>query len=229
MVEIKQAVLKYNLEEKLPQRYGFKLRGFFANRFSDILFHNHKENGNLRFGYPLIQYKIINGKPMIVGVEKGAELIIEHFLDIDKLILGNKEYIEPEGRLEVDDLTLDFALDLDMLKYNYKFLTPWMGLNQKNYRKYKNEVEGATEPEKRNFFSRILIGNILAFAKGIDWWLEEEVNVVPDLESITVKFKNKKMMGFIGGFYSNIKLPNYVGVGQSTARGFGTIKREALI
>jgi CRISPR/Cas system CSM-associated protein Csm3 (group 7 of RAMP superfamily) len=37
------------------------------------------------------------------------------------------------------------------------------------------------------------------------------------------------MIGFKGEFYSNIALPEKLGLGQSTSRGFGTIKREELI
>ena len=229
MVKIKQTILKYNLPDNLPVRYGHKLRGFFANKFSEVLFHNHKEDGEYRYGYPLIQYKIINGKPTIIGLEKGAELIIQNFLDIDRLVLGEREYLEPEGRLNVDNLTLNVATNLDMPKYKYKFITPWLGLNQENYHKYQNKIKGSDEQEKREFLSRILIGNILSFAKGVNWWVESEITLVPKLEGVDVKFKNKDMLGFLGEFYSNINLPEYIGLGQSTARGFGTIKQEVLI
>ena len=229
MKEIKQVILRYNLPDNLPQRYGRKLRGFFANNFSEVLFHNHKENGENRYGYPLIQYKIINGDPVVIGLEKGAELIIENFLDIKELVLAGEKYTNPEGRLKVNELELKVHSDLRIPKYKYELITPWMGLNQSNYKKYKNKIESKPEEVQWDFLKKILIGNILSFAKGIDWWVEDEIELVPDLEAINVKFKNKDMIGFVGEFYSNIRLPNKIGLGQSTARGFGTIDRSELV
>ncbi|MCK8827890.1 hypothetical protein MWH25_09080 [Natroniella acetigena] len=230
MPEIKQAILKFSLEEELSLNYGHKLRGFFANKFEDILFHHHKDDGGYRYAYPLIQYKIINGKPTIIGLEEGAELIIENFLEIDRLLLGDKEFLNPEGRLEVRDKELEVITDLEMPKFKYSFYSPWMGLNQKNYKIYsRKEIKKASKDKQRDFLKRILIGNILAFAKGINWYVEENIKLVPDLEAIEVKFKNQRMVGFVGDFYSNISLLEYIGLGNSTARGFGTLLKEELI
>ncbi|WP_408956096.1 CRISPR-associated endonuclease Cas6 [Natroniella sp. ANB-PHB2] len=229
MPEIKQAILKFSLEEELSLNYGHKLRGFFANQFEDILFHHHKEDGGYRYAYPLIQYKIISGKPTVIGLEEGAELIIENFLDIDRLLLGDKEFINPEGRLEVRDEELEVITDLEMLKFKYSFYSPWLGLNQKNYKRYSREIKKASPDKQRDFFKRILIGNILAFAKGVNWYVEENIKLIPDLEAIEVKFKNQRMIGFVGDFYSNASLPEYIGLGNSTARGFGTLLKEELI
>ena len=62
-MKIKKISLEYDLEDNLPLSYGYKLRGFFANRFDHVLFHHHKDDGGFRYGYPLIQYKIMNGQP----------------------------------------------------------------------------------------------------------------------------------------------------------------------
>ncbi|WP_035571797.1 CRISPR-associated endonuclease Cas6 [Halonatronum saccharophilum] len=228
-MKVKKAILKFNLEEELSLNYGHKLRGFFANKFEDLLFHHHKEDGSYRYAYPLIQYKIIKGMPTVIGLSEGAELVIKNFLDIDKLILEDKEYIQPEGRLEVLEEDLEVVEDLDMLKFKYKFYSPWMGLNQKNHKKYLREIKGSDQQKKRGFFKRILIGNILTFAKGVDWWVDGDIKVVPKLDSITINFKNKEMVGFVGEFYSNVSLPDNIGLGKATARGFGTIIKEELI
>jgi len=223
MPQIKKAILKFNIEDDLSLRYGHKLRGFFANRFEDVLFHNHKENGNYRYAYPLIQYKIIEGKPSVIALEEGAELVIKNFLDIDKLKLIDKEYTQPESRLEVVDENLDVSPKDEGLKFKYKLLSPWLGLNQKNHRKYLKLVRDSSEGKQLEFLKRILIGNILTFAKGVDWWIEDEIIVVPQLKAIDIQFKNQKMLGFVGEFYSNVCLPDYIGLGKSTARGFGMV------
>jgi len=227
--EIQLVTLKFDIEDDLSIRYGHKLRGFFANNFKEILFHNHYQDGTLRYGYPLIQYKIIDNKPFILGLNEGGDLIKEHFLDIDKLVLGDKEYISPCSKLSVNKETLIINKDYDMPIYKYIFITPWLGLNQENYDIYKEKYINACNKEKTQFFKSIITGNILSFAKGIGWWIEEKITVVPSLSEISVKFKNKDMIGFTGYFFSNIYLPEYIGIGKSISRGFGTLIRETVI
>ncbi len=225
MPKIRHAILNYNLKDELPLSYGRKLRGFFANNFEHILFHHHKHDGNYRYAYPLIQYKIIAGQPLVIGLNRGAELLVENFLDIDHLRLGNDEYCEPDSRLEV---TKKQVKTTDTMNYKYQFLTPWLGLNQKNYRRYVSQIQNKGYDERQKFLQQILIGNILAFAKGIDWWVEREIKVKCSLEEERVKFKDQSMIGFRGELATNIWLPNYIGLGKSTARGFGALKRTSL-
>jgi hypothetical protein len=228
-LEIKVTKLKYELEDKLPVRYGHKLRGFFANEFKNVLFHQHKEDGSLRYKYPLIQYKIIDNNPLILGLGDGTEEIINHFLDIEELKIADKRYIQPAGGLKVDLEDLFINNKYDMPAYKYNFITPWLGLSQKNYKKYKNNYLDAAADKKMKFLKRLIIGNILSFAKGIDWWIEEEIVVEAKLEEISVQFKNEDMIGFKGYFYSNIYLPELIGLGKSTSRGFGTINRKKIL
>lgn len=229
MPEIKIVTLTYDIEDDLSLRYGHKLRGFFANNFMEVLFHNHNQDGSLRYGYPLIQYKIVDNKPLILGINEGGELIIEYFLDIDKLVLDDKEYTSPSGNLSVNKVDVKINNDYDMPIYKYTFITPWLGLSQDNYYIYKTKYLNVSKKEKGQFFKSIIIGNILSFAKGIGWWVEEEIKVVPSLSEISVKFKSKDMIGFTGYFFSNIYLPEYIGIGKSSSRGFGTIIRETIL
>jgi len=39
-------------------------------------------------------------------------------------------------------------------------------------------------------------------------------------------FKNQEMLTFQGKFVTNAVLPDYVGLGKSVSRGFGTIVRK---
>jgi hypothetical protein len=227
-LELKIIKLKYELEDELPVRYGHKLRGFFANKFDDILFHQHKQDGSLRYQYPLIQYKIIDNKPLIIGLGDGAERIINNFLEIEELRFDDKVYHSPASSLKVDTKKLFVNTAYDMPAYKYRFVTPWLGLSQKNYKKYIQDYINAKIDKKMKFLKRLIIGNILSFAKGIDWWIEEEIVLEAKLDDISVKFKNEDMIGFKGYFYSNIYLPEFIGLGKSTSRGFGTITRKNL-
>lgn len=221
--------LGYKINDELPERDGHKLRGFFANEFENVLFHNHKEDGSLRYSYPLVQYKIINKEPMILGINEGAEIIKNNFLYIREIEIGDKVYHEPESNLKLKTKNLFVNNSHDISTYRYDFITPWLGLNQKNYKKYRSKYSKVSSKEKTRFLERLIIGNILSFAKGIDWWLKEKIILEANLEEKEVNFKNKKMIGFKGGFSSNIYLPEYIGLGKSTSRGFGTIKRKKMV
>ena len=225
-MKIKQAKLEFDIEDRLSLDYGRKLRGFFANEFEDVLFHHHKENDKFRYGYPLIQYKILRGKPTVIAIGDGVSLIAENFLEIDRLTLGENEYEEPDVNLSMSNWELSVKGDVEMLPYKYEFITPWMAFNQKNFDKYKSEIQGSSDEKRVEFLSRILIGNILSFAKSIDWWVEEEIKVIPVLKDINVNFKSMNMIGFKGFFFTNIVLPEDIGLGQSSSRGFGTIKEK---
>lgn len=218
-MKIQKAKLEYKIKDDLPLSYGRKLRGFFANKFENTLFHNHKEGNNFRYKYPLIQYKILNGNPFIVGINEGAILLVNNFLDISRMTLDDKVYEEPEGIISMKNEDLE----VNSNTYKYKFITPWRSLNDKNFKKYKNLKNN--NKEQVDFLGSILIGNILSFAKGIDWWIEEEIEVEINLEEVPIYYKGNKMPGFKGEFTSNIKLPEFIGLGKSPSRGFGTIKK----
>lgn len=226
---IKKVILSYDIPDELPLSYGHKLRGFFAHKFQEVLFHQHKKDGSLRYKYPLIQYKIIDSKPVIVGLEDGAKLITEHFLDIEQLRIDNKEYTNPSGQLKVEEEELKLVDDYEMPVFKYHFVSPWLGLNQLNYKKYINQIKNSTKEGEIKFLQKILIGNILTFAKGVDWWIDGKVVAVPKLNEIPVRFKGEDMLGFKGEVYSNTFLPEYIGIGKATSRGFGTITREKIL
>ena len=69
---------------RLAVRDAHKLRGYFGRVFQEYspLLHNHLENGGVRYGYPLVQYKVIDGIPMLLGINEGATLLLDLFLRI---------------------------------------------------------------------------------------------------------------------------------------------------
>jgi hypothetical protein len=219
-MEIIITELTYNLLDLIPVSYGSKLRGCFANRFENILFHQHKKNGALRYDYPLIQYKIISGNPYIIGINNGAHKIIDKFLEIETLNLNDKIYNDIQGNLSTKSFDL-FVDDHNI--YDYVFPNPWIALNQKNYREYKN----STDKEKDELLRKILIGNILSFAAGINWHIEKQLLIFNlDLEEVIVNYKNNKLIAFKGSFKSNVYLPSNIGLGKSVSKGFGRIIRK---
>jgi len=206
-------------EIQLHQHYGHKLRGFFGNLFKDKspLLHNHYDDGKLRYKYPLVQYKVVNSVPMLVGIAEGSELLSELFTKIDLLNLYDIKIRVYEKNIKREIYSPEIYSSM-FKRYIFKSL--WMALNQKNYAIYKKITFG---PKITLMLKKILIGNILSFFKGIGYTATKEIDLLPLVIPKKTKFKNKDMEAFIGDFYTNVALPDFIGLGKSVSRGFGTI------
>jgi hypothetical protein len=208
-------------EIALATRDAHKLRGYFGNLFMDKspLLHNHFKDGSLVFKYPLVQYKVVNNIPILIGLNEGAELLTSLFLQIRELKIEDKSYFINYKNIENKKVDTGVKDDL----FNYKFVTLWMGLNQKNFPSYKilkkeNDTEAINE-----MFKSILKGNILSFFKSINYTEAERINVLPKFKEKKTKFKGIDMIAFEGEFTANVNLPDLIGLGKSVSRGFGTI------
>ena len=193
-----------------------KLRGFFATKFNEyILLHHHINVDKFLYKYPLVQYKIINGTPMILGINEGVEVLKEIYDQYTEIKLGDSVYTIMERGITVK--SEDFGLSEKF--HSYEFLTPWFALNQQNYRKYY----GSTRDEQRLLLQRTLIGNLLSISKTLDYTVPDEIKVDVEIRPKKSRLKNTTMVGFLGKFIVNFTLPDYIGLGKSVSRGFGTI------
>ena len=74
-MKLVRIILKSN--EKFENRDAEKLRGYFGRLFQEnILFHNHKDDYNFNYDFSFIQYKVKNGEFLIVGIDKGGDILI---------------------------------------------------------------------------------------------------------------------------------------------------------
>lgn len=201
---------------QVPQWQGRKLRGFFAaGSGSGSLVHNHGSAGTDIYRYPLVQYKIIGKTPTILAVEEGIKEVHPLVMERQELLLGQHRY--PCGRVNID---LSTAVIGDTAETRtYRLCSPWFGLNQSNYRIYEQ-----AEPEaQRALLSRILVGNLLSLAKGLGLRVEERLEVQPKLREHPVRFKDEVVLGFMGTFSTSFLIPDYIGIGKSVSRGFGSV------
>lgn len=209
-------------EIKLQTRDAHKLRGYFGNLFEEYspLLHNHYQGGEFRYNYPLVQYKVIDQTPMLVGIGEGAQLLLELFLKIKEIKIDTQVYQVSNKHIQAQK----HLLQVDDTLHTYHFQTLWMALNQKNYQQYaQTDSKQRTEQLKK-----IAIGNILSFYRGVDFYLKPEQKILIQVKVAekNAQFKNQKMICFKGQFTSNALLPDYIGLGKSVSRGFGTILRE---
>lgn len=81
--------------------------------------------------------------------------------------------------------------------------------------------------EKRPFLEKILLGNLKSISHGFGYWIQnfESLYVESSLRPVSRNFKNIRMTCFAGEFTTNFLIPDYLGLGKQTARGFGTVIR----
>ena len=215
----KSTLLLNNIHLKPSQVHKF--RGFVGNAFKDHdLIHNHDEKGNPIYRYPLIQFKLIDKTPAIIAItDKAVNIFSEIFMKLDKIVIEDTVIPVFEKDLKVEEVEFGYSDEIFM----YEFVSPWIGLNQKNFKKY-NE---AGREEKNEILKRVMTGNVLSMSKYLDCWLSKDQKIQIDikLKEIKVNLKGKSMTGFNGIFKTNFLIPDYLGIGKSVSRGFGALKQ----
>jgi hypothetical protein len=218
---MKKATLRFG-NVNLRASHIHKFRGFVGNLFKDYsLIHNHDlHTGKPIYRYPLIQFKLINKTPCIVAItEPAVAVFLDIFMKLDNVTIDNVSIPIFEKDLKVDDVEFGFSNE----SFMYEFLTPWIGLNQKNYQRYETSIFS----NKNEILKKILIGNILSMAKYLDYWLEknQKINIELQVRENRVNLKGNPMIGFSGLFKTNFNIPDHLGIGKSVSRGFGTVRR----
>ncbi len=184
----------------------------------NLLFHNHKDDEQFRYAYPLIQYKRLGGKAAIVCIEEGVDLIGQFLLSSDgKLRIGEREVTCDTKRIQPARMLVQTWEQ----PFSYH-ISRWLPLNSKNYQLYKN-IEGIVE--RTTFLENILRANLLSMLKGLDIRLETELQVkLTQLsESYLISNKGVKMMSFNADFTTNLSIPNNLGIGKNASIGYGTV------
>lgn len=220
MIEVLSVMLDVRLKDiELPF-----LRGALISKVSNsgTLFHGHLPDG-LRYSYPLIQYKKLGEYATVVALQEAvpqlAELLLENTVPI-KLRLGRR--MVSASVSDVFRQNIDMSVSTAMRTFE---ISRWLPLNQENYDAYRTMDSLA---DKLAFLENLLLGNILSFAKGVGVFFEEQVRVsiVYILSSGTFKYKGVEMLGFDIQFRTNVRLPEFIGLGKGVSLGFGTIMSE---
>ena len=186
----------------------------------NILFHNHLGEDKYVYAYPLIQYKHVHNQPAIFCVDSGVEEIHHLFEQRNWTIqlLGQKTDLKVD-RLDMKTTTLNIW-DRSFSYTIYR----WQALNESNYRKYQ-ALDSMTE--KISMLESILVGNILSFAKGVEWQLEKPIELtISDIQYERLnKMKDIKVAALNLSFRCNVFLPDYLGLGKGVSKGFGVVKQ----
>ncbi len=195
-----------------------KVRGYIGNTYKDYpILHNHYANDKFLYSYPFVQYKIINGQIVIVGIDEGAELIKQIAPELSTLSL-DKEYKITEKLIHEKE----FDIKPSREEKHYKFITPWLGLNQTNYKRY---INSKSWKDKKDILNKVLVGNLLSMSKGLGIIVNKRLYAKTHFEEKIVEYKGVKMNAFTGEFKIHYDIPDYFGLGKGVSQGFGCVKQ----
>ena len=208
-----------DIEESATQ-----FRGFIGSEFKKYIeLHHHltsNDEKKLVYGYPKIQYKVIQNRAIVLGIgEENISILKNLVLNLNKIVLGDNTYRIIEIRTDYQES--EFSITNQDELHTYKFQSPWLALNPKNYEKYMN----LSRDGKHNLLKEILIGNILSMSKYLSYTVPSQIKVDIDVRPLKILFKNVNMMGFKGKFKINFLIPNYLGIGKGVSRGYGSVKK----
>ena len=167
--------------------------------------------------YPLIQYKVIRGAPLIVAVNEGCDILWDVY---DKL----EEINEMSPWKITERRIIEKKAELGPLeeKVRYRFLTPWLTVKENEIGK---DIKTNTK-QRNSALATILESNFLAISRNFNIPVDMNLEVSLNTKDEYIVQKDTEVAGFFGSFYINFELPQFLGLGKSVTRGFGTVKQS---
>lgn len=181
--------------------------------------HGHDEStGGVLYRLPPVRFLVRRGLPVLIGLGSGRTVLEEIFRTPPPSVrCGDRSYAVLG--VELEDVVESLGAALEPIQY--RFVTPWLALNQENHARY----QFAQAREREELLSRILVGNTLAGAKGVGYFVELRLQARTRLRPVRARLKNLEMIGFLGRMEINFAYPRWWGLGKSVALGFGILER----
>jgi len=133
---MKKATLSFS-NVNLGASHIHKFRGFIGNLFKNHdLIHNHDlKTGKPIYRYPLIQFKLIDRTPATIAItDRAVSIFAEIIMKLDKIIIEDTVIPVFEKDLKIEEVEFGYSDEMFM----YEFASPWIGLNQENFKKYND-------------------------------------------------------------------------------------------
>lgn len=168
------------------------------------------------YRYPALQCKQVRHELVLLGICQGA-------LFLRQITEGNNSLAAGGSTCSVLSRDPDIRREefgIDGTEHDYEFLTPWLALNQQYAAKFY-DLSG--KPARDAFMEKLLLSHLNSLAKSLD---------APPAGPVTctakVKFKRERIgrenvIVFLGKFRTNLRIPDYLGIGQSVSQGYGTL------
>lgn len=201
-------------------------RGAVVSALQDMsktLFHNHCGDDGFRYSYPLVQYKRIGGKAAMVCLEEGCgELPNIVALNGKELRIGRRYIVLKMDHVNSEELPMRITDT-----YHRYSLTLWQPLNIENYHAYRS-LDSLVD--KVLLLQNILRGNIISLAKGLHVEMDRPIEAfITECSPMKmIESKGVRLAAFDIEFVSNVLFPDYIGIGRSVSKGFGTLESKKM-
>ena len=185
------------------------------------LFHNHIDDKQYIYRYPLIQYKIKDRKPCLICLSEATDDI--HYLLKQKdfaFNINGRPY-----RFEIEDLNLRYhRLQTWDTMFTYSILH-YMALNQDNFAEYK-KCNGLVA--RITFIENLLRRHldILIEELGADLPFPLQVKIDNITDEKYIEYKAVFHLTFNLSFKCNLDIPPYIGIGKGVSIGFGIVRKS---
>jgi hypothetical protein len=207
------------LEPEHPLRFSIEeLRSFLTKQLAEFTTLHKNNTAGFVHRYPVMQVKRVRNTFRVIGISQGADCL--YHLTHDQEVLGSGENTcritardpivqqEPFGTTDV--ITL------------YEFQTPWLALNQQNAKKFY-DLNG--KPVRDTFMQKLLTAHLNTLAKSLDCTVTVPISCEAKVRFRRDRIDHENVMVFLGKFRTNLRIPDYLAIGQSVSKGYGTIKR----
>ena len=216
-------IFTLTIEPADPVQFSItETRAYFTVKLEEYTALKKNNDTTFIYRYPAVQCKQIKNTLMVIGISQGAALLEQLSHERNEILSGKNTCTI----LERDAIIRNEEFKISNTTHTYEFLTPWLALNQQNAKKFY-DLKG--KPERDAFIHRILIGNLKTLAKSLDYKIPVPINCEAKIRFRIDWMGRENVIVFLGKFRTNLRIPDYFGIGQSVSQGFGTMKSVAEI
>jgi hypothetical protein len=213
-----QKIFTLTLEPKNPVQFSLsELRLSLNGKLGEYTQLHKDDAAGFIHRYPVIQCKQIKNSLIVIGISQGADFLFSYSDGQKELSEGNITCTI----LERDACIRNEEFGISETPYTYEFLTPYLALNQQNAKKFY-DLKG--KPDRDAFMLRILSDNLATLAKSLAYQTPVPISCEAKLRFRVDFIDRENVIVFLGKFQTNLRIPDYFGIGQSVSKGFGTIR-----
>ena len=211
-------IFTLTLEPVDPVQFSIaETRAYFTVKLEEYTVLNKSNDTTFIYRYPAVQCKQIQNTLIIIGISQGATLLEQLSHERNEILSGKNTCTI----LERDAVIRNEEFGISNTTHTYEFLTPWLALNQQNAKKFY-DLKG--KPERDAFMRKILVGNLGTLSKSLDYKTPVPITCEAKIRFRIDRMDRENVMVFLGKVRTNLRIPDYFGIGQAVSQGFGTIK-----
>jgi hypothetical protein len=206
------------LEPEYPLVFSVEeLRSFLNKELAEFMALHRTNTTGFVYRYPVVQAKQVKRDLIVIGVSQGADCLCQSIRDRETLGAGENTCritaCDPEFRSETFGVTDTVAA--------YEFLTPYLALNQQHAKQFY-DLNGKAQRDA--FLQTLLSTHLATLAKSLDYRITTPVRCEAKVRFKRDRIANENVMVFLGKFRTNLRIPDYLGIGRLVSQGYGTIK-----